>query len=242
MTPRRFLVRFAPLAVIALAACGTVDAADERPVAPAPTRPGAETTVTVAPTLAPETSAVPDTTTTTMPATTVAPESVAQAGVVSLTPAGVGVASFGDDAATTEAALVASLGPATVDSGWVDALSSPFGVCPGTFVRGLRWGPLQVLFTDDGSARTMFTYVYATSLVQPGEAIGAASGLQTPEGIGLGSSLADLEGAYPTLDVAIDAYGPTFATAAEGGLAGTLSSEGPEGFVTGLVGGSFCGG
>jgi hypothetical protein len=238
--PRRFLVRFAPLAVIALAACGTVDAADERPVAPAPTRPGAETTVTVAPTLAPETTGVADTTTT--PATTVAPESVAQAGVVSLTPEGVGVAAFGDAADTTETALVASLGPATVDSGWVDALSSPFGVCPGTFVRGLRWGPLQVLFTDDGTARTMFTYVYASSLVQPGEAIGAASGLQTPEGIGLGSSLGDLQGAYPALEVATDAYGPTFATAAEGGLAGTLSSEGPEGFVTGLVGGSFCGG
>ncbi len=176
-----------------------------------------------------------------MVASTAPPASVAPAGLVTLAPEGLGVAAFGADADVAVTALSASLGAATQDSGWVDAASSPFGVCPGVQVRGLRWGPLQVLLTDDGTARSLFTFVYASSLVQPGEVIGAASGLQTAEGIGLGSGVADLEAAYPQLVVASDVYGPTFSTSGEGGLAGTLSAEGAAGFVTSIVGGTYCG-
>lgn len=241
---RRVLAISLLLGLAALSSCGTVDETAERPVAPAPTLPATdattvpEPTTTVAATTDPAATTVAETTVAeTTVASTVAP--TAQAGTVSLRPDGLGVAAFGTEAAAAEAALVASLGPPDEDSGWVDAVTSPFGVCPGTQVRGLRWGPLQVLFTDEGATR-VFTYVYASSLVKPGEPIAAASGLQTPEGIGLGTALADLQAAYPSLSVTTDLYGPTFLTAA-GGLSGTLSAETADGFVTSLIGGVFCG-
>jgi hypothetical protein len=228
-----------------LTACGTADVADEQPVNPAPTLPGGPLESE-----APSTTAVPSTTvfeqsTTDLPTTTTqAPTTTtaAEPESVDLELDGVGPARFGDDAEVALAALTALLGEPNDDSGWVPAFTSPFGVCPGVEVRGVRWGPLRVLFGDQGTAaRTMFTWVYASGLLPAGEAVGAAGGLQTPEGIGLGSSIADLELGYPEVVVSTGIYGPTFDTAVFAGYAGTISSDGIDGFVTSLVGGAPCG-
>lgn len=228
--------------VVALASCGKVSASDERPVPPAPTLPGGPVvTETTAPSEI-STTAVVEVSTTDLPTTTTAaPTTVAPEPVV-LRPDGVGALPFGTEAEVMLTYLTARLGTPNVDSGWVAAPSSPFGVCPGSQVRGLRWGPLQVLLGDEGNAtRHLFSWVYATALLPANEPVGAAGGLQTPEGIGLGSSIADLFAAFPSLTVSTDVYGPTYSTGGLVGYAGTLSSEDIDGFVTSLVGGRYCG-
>ena len=113
----------------------------------------------------------------------------------------------------------------------------------GTDVRGVRWGPLQVLLGDATTVagRHVFSYVYATSMLPVGEPAGKAAGLQTAIGVGLGSSLADLKASYPAVQISDDAYGPTFATSGSGELSGTLSGTGSDGFVTSIIGGKYCG-
>lgn len=239
----------AALAVLSLvSACGTPDPEDERPVPPAPTLPsGALSTDATTSTEAPDTTAVveqstTDFVTTTEPPTTTAPSTTVLDDLVVLRPDGLGRATFGQDADTAIADLTASLGAPNADSGWVPAVSSPFGVCPGNEVRGLRWGPLQVLFGDQGTgARRLFTWVYAVALLPAEETQSLASGLQTVEGIGLGSSIADLALVYPELDVSSDVFGPTYSTSALAGYSGTISSDGADGFVTSIVGGTYCG-
>lgn len=249
---RRWLVGFVVMST--LVACGTVDPGDEQPVSPAPTLPeGAIDAVTDTATseVAAAVTAAVDPTTTVAQTTTDFPTTVPTTSLVASTllpefvdlrPDGIGESTFGQDAELAITWLTDRLGPPNEDSGWVVAVSSPFGVCPGTDVRGLRWGPLQVLFGDIGtSTRQVFTWVYAVSLLPAGEPQGEAAGLQTTEGIGLGSSIADLTAAYPQLSVSTDIYGPTFTTGGLAGYSGTISSEGIDGFVTSLVGGTYCG-
>jgi len=241
-TMNRRHLGLAAIVLVGLSSCGAVPASDERPVNPAPTL-GAATV--------PDSTVAPSTTPpATVPASTAAPtttpigtSSTTAADLLTLAPDGLGASvPFGQEAEGALSYLTARLGAPNADSGWVPAPSSPFGVCPGADVRGVRWGPLQVLFGDEGTpTRHVFTYVYATSLLQPGETVGYSAELQTAAGIGLGSSIADLKASYPEVVVTADVYGPTFATAALGGVSGTLSSENIDGFVTSIIGGSYCG-
>ena len=113
---------------------------------------------------------------------------------------GLGDAVFGADPDEVIAYVRAILGAPTADSGWADPLST-FGVCPGTEVRGVTWGDLTLLFTDESIVTSgrqhFFTYTY-------GPAFSASidpDGLTTPNGITVGSSVADLKAAFPGIVV-----------------------------------------
>lgn len=240
--PRRFAA--VPIALIlALAACGVGDD-HPRAINPAPTLVAAMTT------LPPTTTAVATTTvtetsvaevTTTAVTTTLPPTTAAAEGIV-LGETGLGVVEFGTEAEAALASITAELGPPSDDSGYVPALASPFGVCPGEEVRGVRYGPLQVLVGDVGTGtRQIFSYLYATSLIPVGETPGASSGLTTEAGLGLGQTVAQLKSLYPGAIVASDLFGPTYSTSADGGLSGTVTAVDDSGLVTSVIGGTFCG-
>ncbi|MGB7860607.1 MAG: hypothetical protein WBM90_08930 [Acidimicrobiia bacterium] len=142
--------------------------------------------------------------------TTTAPVEVA----VELTDEGIQVGAtwvpFGSDDDDTVTTLTSALGAPSDDSGWLDSFAEGwdrFGVCPAPRVRGVSWGTggnisLQVLFTDgdsdfwSGGVEHFYSYYYNDS--------SAPSGLTTPEGIGVGSSLAQLKSAYDPTKIQIE--------------------------------------
>lgn len=141
-------------------------------------------------------------------------------------------------------AVTARLGPATEDTGWISA-SSDFGTCPGTVVRMVRWSSLRLLFSDGptefGEESYHFFY-YSQSTVGTEEVLH----LETAEGAGLDSTVADLKSAYGA-DLTIEStlrFGVSFFVEpiGPGLLSGTLTDSTDDGAVTALGGGFGCGG
>lgn len=133
---------------------------------------------------------------------------------VQLTDEGIYVGSewypFGSDDDETVDALTGALGTPVEDTGWLDSLTDGwdrFGVCPSPEVRGVMWGEgddvsLQLLFTTGdsdfwtGGVEHFFAFYYSDTS-QP-------EGLTTPEGIGVGSSLGQLQDAYDPAMIQIE--------------------------------------
>jgi hypothetical protein len=188
-----------------------------------------DTTTTVADTT---TTTVPDTTT-----TTVVPDTVlfTNEGIF----AGETWIHFGFDDEDTIAAVSAVLGAPTNDSGWV---AEP--ICPPPEVRTVRWSDLWLLFTKadtdfwSGGVPHFFTYQYS----------GSTPELFTTEGIGLGSTLNDLDEAYggPDLVISESPFGPgegfwTYKAAGWTGMWGFATGQTPADTVTSINGGRGCG-
>lgn len=99
---------------------------------------------------------------------------------------------FGTGVDAAIAAISASLGDPTEDSGWIDAFSV-YGTCPLPVVRAVHWEGFIALFTqaetDFAAAGTphFFSWYYPS---------GDDIGLETDAGVGIGSTVADLEAAY----------------------------------------------
>ncbi|MGZ4701947.1 MAG: hypothetical protein ACXV98_12100, partial [Ilumatobacteraceae bacterium] len=115
------------------------------------------------------------------------------------------------------------------------------GACPGTEFRQVFWGDLVLQFSDQSSVTTgrrhFFSYVY-------GPAFGATiapAGLKTEAGIGVGSTVAELSGTYPSVVInpGSDLGGPNFLI--NDGLAGFLTGVNPTDTVTSVLGGQGCG-
>jgi hypothetical protein len=209
---RRVFVVAATIGVL-IAACDS-SGGDTTTTVPATltTSTTAATTTTTPPPPTTTTTAAPDTTTTTeVPATTT---TSLDDTTVELTSEGIRAGAtwvyFGFDDDDAVAALEAVLGPATEDTGWLDSFPEgweKFGVCPSPHVRGVRWGAgaqtsLQLLFTDgdtdfwSGGVEHFYTYYYFGGV--------APTGLTTPEGIGIGSSVGQLKAAYDGPDFSLD--------------------------------------
>lgn len=150
-----------------------------------------------------------------------------------------GAATFGAEPDGVIAYVSAIIGPPTVDSGWIDPLS--VGACPGTEFRQVIWGDLVLQFSDQSSVtsgrRHFFSYTYGPPL---GAAI-VPAGLKTDAGIGVGSTVAELTGTYPTVVInpGDDFGGPNFLV--NEGLAGFLTGVTPTDTVTSVLGGQGCG-
>jgi hypothetical protein len=153
---------------------------------------------------------------------------------------GLGIAAFGAGADDTIAAITAVLGEPDEDSGWVDPLT--IGACAGDEARFLAWGTLYVYFSDrsafgDGE-RHFFGYSYGS--VRDLDAI--PEGLATPQGIGLGTTVAFLRAAYH--DVVIEAgeeglLAPSFYV--DDAVSGRLTGTADDDLVTVIIGGDPCG-
>lgn len=208
------------------------------------------------------TTSTAPTTTTAQPATTttVAPSTTTTGGdtTVQLTDEGIYAGStwvyFGYDDDDAVAAVSDVLGSPSEDSGWLDSLTDgweQFGVCPSPRVRGVSWGEngvvaFQLMFTNGdtdfwiGGVEHFYSFHhYDTS--EP-------SGLTTPEGIGLGSTLGDLRSAYGSGSIMIeeDFFDPSLGywsydqhdwTGLRGSATGTSDAD----TITSINGGRGCG-
>lgn len=196
------------------------------------------TTTTIAATTSTSTSTTTSSTTTTSTTSTTT-TTLAPGAELVLRTNGLGDAAFGVDPDGAVAYVSGIIGAPTVDTGWVDPLS--VGACPGTEFRRVYWGDLLLQFSDQSSVTTgrrhFFSYVYGPSF---GPQITPA-GLKTDAGIGVGSTVAELQGTYPTVVVnpGDDFGGPNFFI--NGGLAGFLSGVNPTDTVISVLGGQGCG-
>ena len=228
----------APVTTVAPTAAST--AAETSPVATSvPTESTAlETTAVattaVATTEAPATTAAP---TTAEPATTAAPTTLAPIELL-LRRDGLGVAAFGTEADTAVAATTTALGEPTEDTGWVDPLT--ISTCAGPELRRVSWGVLSLLFGDPsgGGARNFFSYSYGDVAGLGGQ----PAGLRTPEGLGLGTPVADLRVAYPAVTLNAGEEGLVESSFfVDDALAGLLTGATDTDSVTVIFGGPFCG-
>lgn len=162
---------------------------------------------------------------------------------LALTATGIGAQRFGLAAEVVIDALTQELGAPSEDR-VETAFSSSYGVCPGEQVRIVEWGGFVVLFTDGdtlfasgGTSLTFFDWRLRD--------LGAATPpLQTPEGIDLGDTTADVRSAYGSaVEVSDDDFmGPSFQVGvAPDQLRGSLTSVNDDGTVVGLAAGSSCG-
>ncbi len=157
---------------------------------------------------------------------------------LSLGAEGIGTAAFGADPDTVISYIGSYLGEPTNDTGWIDPLS--VGVCPGTEIRFVDWGTLQLVFGDASQVtegvRHFFAYYYGSA----GEVGGAPVGLVTDAGITTGSRVTDVKAAYPgvTLNPEDDFTSPFFYVSDN--LRGYLTGVDDDSTVTVILGGMSC--
>lgn len=118
---------------------------------------------------------------------------------------------LGEDGEVVVARLTSLFGEPDEDSGFIGGFDSPFGVCPDP-VRGVRWGSLRVLLTESETSFAPAGPAHFFSYVDAGFLGGEPSGARTPEGIGVGSIVAELRSAYgDQVEVTDDEiFGPAF--------------------------------
>lgn len=167
---------------------------------------------------------------------------------------GDGIGAFRFAAAPDEvmAGLTLRWGPPDADSGWIPAAGSPYGVCPGTVVRGVEWRGFTVLFSDGATpwgaagTRHFFTWEYhVADPARPGRDPGGnRPPLETAAGVSVGMTVQALQGAYGAGLELFDEppRGPQFGVqTSDGGLFGSVTSLDPGGIVRSIVSGGGCG-
>ena len=143
--------------------------------------PAATTSTTVAPTPSQATTTSSATSSTT---TTPGAESIALRGD------GLGVTAFGDAPDPAVAAVSATLGAPSDDTGW-ESSESAYGTCPGPEIRAVTWGGLVLLFTTGATVHGRGEHLFGWLVT------GAPPALGTVKGLGFGATAADAEELYP---------------------------------------------
>ena len=113
---------------------------------------------------------------------------------------GLGSTSFGADPEGTISFVSNFLGEPTADTGWVDPFT--IGPCGGTELRQVDWDALRLEFGDVSSVRQDRSHFYAYTYGAEGS-LGQVepSGLATPLGITVGSTVDELIQAYPAVEL-----------------------------------------
>ena len=200
-------------------------------------------TTTVAPvdtTSSTSTTSTTTTTTTSTTTTTTTPVRVATPGPVTLVETGLAldtgtIVPFGQDEQLVIAELASILGDPVTDS------ESQTEFCEGTSVRFVRWGSLEVVFTntDEGTPRR-FTQWFADGHLDP-------TGLVTPEGLGESATVGFLEVTFPNVldlvpafdDDIVGIFAVVNPTTGQRFNGTTLGLD-PNGVVTSLWAGDTC--
>ncbi|MFM8562995.1 MAG: hypothetical protein ACKOCE_03770 [Acidimicrobiia bacterium] len=230
------LLAFVFTATSLMVACGGGDGSSDT-LAPLPTN----VSTTVESTLAPmvSTTGVPAATTTTIAATTT---TVPKAAELVLSPDSLGSVRFGVDPEGAIVYVTSLLGEPDSDSGYVDAVSD-FGFCPGSQVRGVRWGDLLMLFGDDSTVASGRLHFYGWRFGPARSSVHDPMGPATAGGVTLGSTVNELLAAHPSADVVIDdVYGAGFDLdfGGRGLVSGSLTDDSPNGVIVDLFGGVNC--
>lgn len=211
----------------------------------APTSSAAPSTTVVATTTSSTTTVAPvdttsSTSTTSTTTTTTTPVRVATPGPVTLVETGLAldtgtIVPFGQDEQLVIAELASILGDPVTDS------ESQTEFCEGTSVRFVRWGSLEVVFTntDEGTPRR-FTQWFADGHLDP-------TGLVTPEGLGESATVGFLEVTFPNVldlvpafdDDIVGIFAVVNPTTGQRFNGTTLGLD-PNGVVTSLWAGDTC--
>lgn len=197
-------------------------------------------TTTVAPVDTTSSTSTTSTTTTSTTTTTTTPVRVATPGPVTLVETGLAldtgtIVPFGQDEQLVIAELASILGDPVTDS------ESQTEFCEGTSVRFVRWGSLEVVFTntDEGTPRR-FTQWFADGHLDP-------TGLVTPEGLGESATVGFLEVTFPNVldlvpafdDDIVGVFAVVNPTTGQRFNGTTLGLD-PNGVVTSLWAGDTC--
>lgn len=157
-----------------------------------------------------------------------------------LSASGLGASRFGADSDAVVDDVTAILGTPSSDSGWVDPILIG-AACPGSEVRFVTWGDLQLFFTDESAVasgtRHFAAYHYGPSLA----AVPTPYGLTTAEGIGLGSTVQALRATYArgVMAPGDEVLGPRFVIT--DGLTAFVTETVSAGVVQSFSGGFGCG-
>jgi hypothetical protein len=197
------------------------------------------TTATTIPdtTLAPMTTSVaPESTTTSSTSSTLT--TVAPAEQLVLREDGLGDVLFGVDADQMILYVTQLLGKPDSDSGYIGPVSE-FGSCPGTQVRGVRWGDLLLMFGDESEVAQGRVHFYSWTYGPVQGIAPEPMGPVTDGDITLGSTVAEILNVYPTAEIFNDdILGMGFEINRT--LTGTLSNDSPNGVVVSMTGGVAC--
>jgi hypothetical protein len=132
------------------------------------------------------------------------------------------------------------LGGPTNDTGWQDplALGAP---CSGTQIRFVEWHDLSLMFSDESPAASGFRHFASYTYGPPLSGMLEPYGLTTALGIGVGNTVTELKGAYPSVVVnpADEISSPSFFI--EEGLSGYLTGATNNDAIISFVGGYGCG-
>ena len=196
--------------------------------------------VTTSTTLPATTTMAPvSTTTSTTSTTTTTTTTIVEGAELILRSNGLGSARFGVDPDGVIAFVTSVLGSPDSDTGYVDSFSQ-FGTCPGSEVRGVRWGDLTLLFGDESDFGSGRRHFYQWQFGPQTSSPLRPNGPLTDGLIGLGSTVAEIRRVYPDVEIFADeVYGPGFEL--EPLLWGTLTDDADSGRVIALVGGTPCG-
>ncbi len=272
LTPRQFRIVIALLIVLGVVLIGLIAVqltGGEDAGAPTTLIDASSTTssVTTAPPVTTST-AVPTTTSTTLAATTTSEATTTTVAETTTTSEattttttqqaelilerdGLDAVDFGSSPQATITVVTTILGQdPDVDTGWIDAFDNPYGTCPPPLIRGVEWGILTALFTQaetefaSSGTEHFFAYTYAPQPSKPGA---GPHGLVTAEGIGLGSTRTQLEGAYGDRVEIFDneVFGTFFQIdadfASDEALGGVMTGPQATAQVASILGGLGCG-
>ena len=218
--------------LITLVACGGSSSSSET-LAPLPT------TATTIPdtTMAPMTTSVaPESTTTSSTSST--STTVAPAQQLVLREDGLGDVLFGVDADQMITYVTQLLGKPDSDSGYIGPVSE-FGSCPGTQVRGVRWGDLLLMFGDESEVAKGRVHFYSWTYGPVQGIAPVPMGPVTDGDITLGSTVEEILKVYPAAEIFNDdILGMGFEINRT--LTGTLSNDSANGVVVSMTGGVAC--
>lgn len=219
-------------ALVVLAACGGSGGSDDT-LAPLVTT-GAPVVSSTTPSSTSSTSSSSTSTTTSSTTTT-----IVEGAELFLRSDGLGTIRFGVEPDSVIDYVSSLLGDPDSDTGYVDSFSE-FGTCPGTEVRGVRWGDLLLLFGDESDFDSGRRHFYQWQFGPQTESPLRPNGPLTDGGIGLGATVTEIRTVYPDVVIFDDEiFGPGFEL--EPLLWGTLTDDAPTGRVIALVGGTPCG-
>jgi hypothetical protein len=121
-----------------------------------------------------------------------------------LTADGIGPVALGAEPDQVVAELTAVLGGPSSDTGWLDDGSGVYGSCP-LPLRVVSWGSLTTFHTGGPDAGRFFAYSYGFDFAEALAGVDSRNlNLTTPEGIGIGSTVAELRDLDAPLTIAGD--------------------------------------
>ena len=111
----------------------------------------------------------------------------------------------------------------------------------GRAARNTSWGDLTLTFGDQSGVTSGFDHFYSWAFGPPAGALLAPAGMATPAGISVGSTVTQVQAAYPASTVFAGDEVVASTISISEGLFGFVTTAEPDGIVTALLGGQGCG-